>query len=236
MAGQDLQSIRRNFLGKQVLYYKLLNPFPEVSFLSGIDSGFFALNIALNYRHLKFRQPTGTIHNLQGNNPGQAQPVQRQMIRQGGLILGAGQVDEFWTPEQIKSLAEQQGYYKSEIIDGVSFDNIREIIKQDHTALVAIDVDTQGNPGCYGGANAHWAVIIGYGVYHSGEIQVIATHSWGGFYSWKLETLQQSNSQLLNLPKSSVSAAVANGPVPNNPPSATISLNGIRGRMFVPIF
>jgi len=236
LSGQDLQSIRRFFLGKRVLYYKLLNPFPEVSFLSGIDSGFFALNIALNYRHLKFRQPGGTIHNLQGKNPGGAQPVQRQMIKQGGLILGAGNTDDFWMPEQLKTVAEQQGYYRNEIVKGITFDNLRQIIKQDHTALVAFDVDTQGNPGCYGGANAHWAVVVGYGVYHDGDIYVVATHSWGNFYTWKLETLVQSNSQLLHLPQSLQQQAVANGQQTTSPAASSIKLNAVRNTMFVPIF
>jgi hypothetical protein len=230
LAGQDLRSAKRFFLGKHVFYYKLLNPFPETGFLSGIDSGFCALNIAMNYRHNKFRDPSSPL-SMGATTPGPVTPIQRQMIPKGGIILGIGSSDEFWTPTQVCDAAKSNNYQKSEVIQGINFDNIKELIKNDHVALVAFDVDTLGNPGSYSGANAHWAVIVGYGIFHDGSKYLIATHSWGGFYIWSLDQLVYSNSQLLNLPQTMQTQVVANGPVLSNPPPQSICLNVVRDKM-----
>lgn len=234
MAGKDLQTVKRFFLGKHVFYYKLLNPFPQVGFLSGIDSGFFALNIAMTYRHNKFREPAPTLASLNNNIPGVNSPVQRQMAQKGGLILGAGTTDDFWTANQLLKAAKGNNYKRSVIIEDLTFEKIKDFTKQDHVLLVAFDVDAQGNPGSYGGANVHWAVIVGHGVYNDGTNYVIATHSWGGFYIWSMDELTQSNCQLLNLPQSSQAQMVGNG-VPtaplNNPPMLT--LNEVRNKFIV---
>jgi len=232
VAGQDLKSVKRFFLGKHVFYYKLLNPFPETNFLSGIDSGFFALNIAMNYRSNKFRDPMGTL-NMQAGVFGPISPIQRQMAPQGGMILGVGSSDDFWTPDQLRDAAKGGSYLKSEVVQGINFDNIKDLVKNDHVALLAFDVDTHGNPGTYGGVNAHWAVVVGYGIFHDGSKYLITTHSWGGFYIWSMEQLIQSNTQLLNLPQVGQTQALINGPVLSNPPAASLSLNVVRDKMVV---
>lgn len=234
MAGKDLQTVKRFFLGKHVFYYKLLNPFPSVGFLSGVDSGFFALNIAMTYRHNKFREPAPTLASLNTNVPGVNSPVQRQMAQKGGLILGAGTTDDFWTANQLVQVAKGINYNRSIVIEDLTFEKIKDFSKQDHVLLVAFDVDAQGNPGSYGGANVHWAVIVGHGVFNDGTSYVIATHSWGGFYIWSMEELVQSNCQLLNLPQNNQNQLIVNGG-PTVPASTTqtFSLNEVRNRFVV---
>ena len=233
MAGQDLKSAKRFFLSKQCFYYRLLNPFPETGFLSGIDSGFFALNIVMNFRNLKFREPKGTL-NMAAHVPGVVTPIQRQLFPQGGMVLGVGSSEDFWTPDQLNEVARSGGYLKSGVIQGVDFETIKKLVNSDQAVLVAFDVDSQGNPGCYGGANAHWAVIVGYGIFNDGRRYIIATHSWGGFYVWTFEQLCQSNTQLLMLPQSSQQTAVANGPaIPAASQKQAVSLNEVRNKLVV---
>jgi hypothetical protein len=136
-------------------------------------------------------------------------------------------------PDEICNAAKANNYSKSEVVQGISFDSIKELVKNDQTAIVAYDVDTQGNPGHYAGVNVHYAVIVGYGIFHDGSKYLITTHSWGGFYIWSLEQFIQSNMQLLNLPQSNQVQVASNGSVTTNATSQSVSLNVVRDKMIV---
>lgn len=236
MSHSSLRDVKRQLSGKHVFYFKLLEPFPEVTYLSGVDCGFFALNIVMEYRNHKFGDPRGTLTKLkpfvQPASVAGVHPL-RNMQMQGSFVLGGGSYDQFWTPLQIKKTAFEQGYHHTEICEELSFDNISQIIKKGYAPMVAIDVDAKGNPGAYSGTNAHWAVLLGFGSHKDGEQFVVATHSWGGFYIWPLTALKQSNAQLIQIPQAVQSAAqVANG----SHTAATIpgvSLSGVRNKILV---
>lgn len=233
MAKQTLQQLKKILVGKNVFLFRLLDPFPHVDYLSGVDNGYFAANIAMAYRHFKFKEPAGTLTKFSPASPiSITAPSFRNVMPLGGIVLGNGSTDDFWTAEQIRQVATKHGYGRSEIHHGVSFDAIKDLISQQHAVVAAFDANAHGDPGCYGGANAQWCVILGFAIFKDGSKSIIATHSWGGFYLWNIDAFAQSNIQLLSLPAQvSQKQLVNSSPTPAVISTTAVSLNEVRNKL-----
>jgi hypothetical protein len=100
--------------------------------------------------------------------------------------------------------------------------------------MVAIDVNAHGDPGCYGGVNAQWSVILGFAIFKDGSKAIVATHSWGGFYLWNIDAVVQSNIQLLSLPAHTAQKQLVNSTAaPVSASTAAVSLNEVRNKLVV---
>jgi len=86
-------------------------------------------------------------------------------------------VGEMFTAEGIASTARQFGY-QAKTHHECSLDDLYKVIDAGHPAIVAFDVDYNGNPVSEGGARAHYAIIQGY-LDDNGERYLVARHGWG---------------------------------------------------------
>ena len=97
--------------------------------------------------------------------------------------------------DQLASLAQQFGY-KTSVDTSLTLGDLKACIARGHPALVAFDVDHEGNPGLYNGGRAHWCVVEGT-FQKDGEDYVVATHGWEGKeYVWRAQDLLASAAQL----------------------------------------
>lgn len=102
---------------------------------------------------------------------------------------------EMFYAEQLAELARKFGYQAS-VKSGMTLDDIKACIDRDRPALIGFDVDSQGNPGLFGGKRAHWAVVEGY-FQKDGVDYLVATHGWTGKeYVWKAADFMASVNQL----------------------------------------
>ena len=102
---------------------------------------------------------------------------------------------EMFYADQLASLAQQFGY-KTSVDTSLTLGDLKACIARGHPALVAFDVDHEGNPGLYNGGRAHWCVVEGT-FQKDGEDYVVATHGWEGKeYVWRAQDLLASAAQL----------------------------------------
>ncbi|MFH1812225.1 MAG: C39 family peptidase [Pseudomonadota bacterium] len=83
---------------------------------------------------------------------------------------------EMFTARQLGQTAAHFGYQAS-LHDNASLDDLYRVLDAGHPAIVAFDVDRNGNPGDFGGQRAHYAVIEGY-FDQDGERYLVAKHGW----------------------------------------------------------
>ena len=120
--------------------------------------------------------------------------------RRGTLIdtaisLGFTTQGEMFTSDQLGLLAGQFGY-RHQTVSDAHLTDIRSCIDRGHPALVAFDVDNEGNPALLNGKRAHWAVIEGY-FEKNGVDYLVATHGWTGKeYVWRAADFEASMRQL----------------------------------------
>ncbi|MFN7133715.1 MAG: C39 family peptidase [Myxococcales bacterium] len=102
---------------------------------------------------------------------------------------------EMFTSAELGKLAGHFGYrYRTHSNAGLK--EIKQVLDRGRPALVAFDVDHQGNPGLYNGKRAHWAVIQGY-FEKDGVEYLVATHGWTGKeYVWRAKDFERSMQQL----------------------------------------
>jgi hypothetical protein len=109
--------------------------------------------------------------------------------------LGFTTQGEMFTSDQLGQLADAFGY-QHKTHEDAGLKEIRASLDRGHPALVAFDVDFEGNPGLYKGMRAHWAVIEGR-YKKDGVEYLVATHGWTGKeYVWRASDLEQSMRQL----------------------------------------
>ncbi len=84
---------------------------------------------------------------------------------------------EMFTANQLAQTAAHFGY-KASCHEDATLEKLYEVVDAGHPAIVAFDVDYNGNPGDYQGKRAHYAVITGY-FDEGGERYLIARHGWG---------------------------------------------------------
>jgi hypothetical protein len=107
---------------------------------------------------------------------------------------GAGftALGEMFTARQLAKTAAHFGYTAA-IHEDATLDALYEVLDKGRPAIVAFDVDRNGNPGDYGGQRAHYAVIEGY-FDDDGERYLIAKHGWGvqSDHVWKASDFDRS--------------------------------------------
>ncbi len=102
---------------------------------------------------------------------------------------------EMFYADQLAALARSFGY-RATVKDDLTLDDIKDTLSRNHPALIAFDVDFQGNPGLYGGKRAHWAVVEGH-FEKEGVDYLVATHGWTGkTYAWRASDFLASIAQL----------------------------------------
>lgn len=117
------------------------------------------------------------------------------------LLLDVAQKHGFTTRGEMLDAAELAALaatfgYRAELHESFTIETILVALDARHPTLVAFDVDDDGNPGEFGGKNAHWAVIQAH-FEDDGERFLVASHAWsGGEYVWKAEELMRSTAQL----------------------------------------
>lgn len=139
------------------------------------------------------------------------------------------------TDERILDVAKQQGYtavgemftgrhlaetaahfgYKASIHEHATLDDLYAVLDQGHPAIVAFDVDFNGNPTARGGERAHYAVIEGY-FDEGGHRFLVAKHGWGyeKDHVWRAEDFDRS---WKSLKATSFYGAPGDGVIPDFP-------------------
>jgi hypothetical protein len=105
------------------------------------------------------------------------EPTTDERILDHATRAGFTAQGEMFTARQLGQTAAHFGYTAS-VHDGASLDDLYRVLDAGHPAIVAFDVDRNGNPGDFGGQRAHYAVIEGY-FDQDGERYLVAKHGWG---------------------------------------------------------
>jgi hypothetical protein len=104
---------------------------------------------------------------------------------------------EMFHARDLAALAVSFGY-QAVVHEDFTLDVLLEAVSRQRPCLAGFDVDDDGNPGEFGGKNAHWAVIESH-FEKDGERFLVASHAWsGGEYIWRAEEFMRSASQLLH--------------------------------------
>lgn len=102
---------------------------------------------------------------------------------------------EMFYARQLATLARSFGY-GAKVTDTLSLDELHAAVDRGNPALVAFDVDNNGNPGLFQGKRAHWAVVEGH-FQKDGVEYLVATHGWTGKeYVWRADDFMASVNQL----------------------------------------
>ncbi len=164
----------------------------------GPTCGLYALGMIMDY--WEKRDVSATVALVQESDEWRAgshslDPDTHDRLLDIALSRGYTTRGEMLDAAELAALAEYFGY-RAEVHDHCSLNTILVAIDQKHPALVAFDVDDDGNPGDFGGNNAHWAVLQAH-FEDDGTRYLVASHAWsGGEYVWKAEDLLRSVGQL----------------------------------------
>jgi len=146
----------------------------------GPTCGLYALGMVMDSWHAKDPQaPTVFVREEDSASPKQHNYPPTSPERMLGYAQGQGftQLGEMFSAEKLAATAAHFGYQAS-LHEDVGLDRLYAILDKGHPALVAFDVDWNGNPGDSGGLRAHYAVIEGY-LDLDGQRYVVAKHGWG---------------------------------------------------------
>jgi hypothetical protein len=99
---------------------------------------------------------------------------------------------EMFTARQLAKVGAHYGYTAA-IHEDATLEALYTVLDKGRPAVVAFDVDWNGNPGDYGGKRAHYAVIQGY-FDQDGERYLVAKHGWGvqEDHVWKASDFDKS--------------------------------------------
>ncbi|MBI5494775.1 MAG: C39 family peptidase [Deltaproteobacteria bacterium] len=147
----------------------------------GPTCGLYALGMVMDAWHAADpRHPTVAVQDADfhgmGRNLNYAPTRNEGMLdyaRQAGFTAAG----EMFTASQLAQVASHFGYTAS-VHDHSTLDELYRVLDGGHPAIVAFDVDHNGNPGDYDGMRAHYAVIEGY-FDEGGERFLVARHGWG---------------------------------------------------------
>lgn len=147
----------------------------------GPTCGLYALGMVLDFWHEKDpKNPTALVQDKdlggQGKNYNFA-PTTSERILDYARGAGYTALGEMFTARQLAQTAAHFGYTAS-VHEDATLDALYAVLDKGHPAIVAFDVDYNGNPGDYGGQRAHYAVITGY-FDDGGERYLVARHGWG---------------------------------------------------------
>lgn len=150
----------------------------------GPTCGLYALGMVMDFWHAKdasnaaplVRDEDLTARGGKGKHYTFAPTTDERVLdyaqRAGFTALG-----EMFTARQLAKTAAHFGYTAS-VHESATLDALYAVLDKGHPAIVAFDVDYNGNPADYGGQRAHYAVIEGY-FDEDGERYLVAKHGWG---------------------------------------------------------
>jgi hypothetical protein len=120
------------------------------------------------------------------------EPTTDERILDVAKQKGYTAVGEMFTAADIASTARHFGYDAS-THDNATLEDLYKVLDAKHPAIVAFDVDYNGNPTQANGARAHYAVIQGY-FDDGGKRYLIARHGWGvqRDHVWEASTFDAS--------------------------------------------
>lgn len=147
----------------------------------GGTCGLFALGMVMDKWHADDpKQATALVLDSDARKKGTAynfEPTTPERIFDVAKDAGFTATGEMFTANQLAQTAAHFGY-KASCHEDATLEKLYEVVDAGHPAIVAFDVDFNGNPGDYQGKRAHYAVITGY-FDEGGERFLIARHGWG---------------------------------------------------------
>jgi hypothetical protein len=146
----------------------------------GPTCGLYALGMIMDCWHERdARNPTALVQDLDRRGKGRQytiEPTTDERILNFAKEAGYTALGEMFTARQLAATARHFGY-DATTHENATLDDLYRVLDAGHPALVAFDVDYNGNPTDAGGARAHYAVIEGY-FDQGGERYLVARHGW----------------------------------------------------------
>jgi hypothetical protein len=147
----------------------------------GPTCGLYALGMVLDFWHGKdATNPSPLVSDADLGGRGKQynfEPTTDERILDYAKDAGFTAVGEMFTARQLAETGAHFGYTAA-IHEDATLEKLYEVLDAGHPAIIAFDVDRNGNPGDSGGQRAHYAVIEGY-FDDGGERFLIAKHGWG---------------------------------------------------------
>jgi len=147
----------------------------------GPTCGLYALGMVMDFWHQQDADNAAPLirdedRGHQGKHHNFAPTTDERVL---GYAQGAGftSAGEMFTARHLAQTADHFGYTAA-IHEQASLDDLYRVLDAGHPAIIAFDVDRNGNPGDFGGGRAHYAVIEGY-FDQGGERYLVAKHGWG---------------------------------------------------------
>jgi hypothetical protein len=184
----------------------------------GPNCGFYALKYVLDYWYQKSQDDLISLPKptpaRKLDRPGATTSL-RQMARQAVTPSGAplSYIGELFSARALADVAVKAGY-RATVHRPKTGDYLRKIydlIDAGVPAIVPVDVDAdatksgggtsefinvnKGCPGRFGGANAHWVVIVGY--FDNAAGRHLLQMTWENYYRFPAENLRASSNQLV---------------------------------------
>ncbi len=104
-------------------------------------------------------------------------PTTDERVLEVAQEAGYTALGEMFTGRQLAKTAAHFGYTAA-IHEEATLEDLYQVLDRGRPAIVAFDVDRNGNPADFGGQRAHYAVIEGY-FDEGGERFLVAKHGWG---------------------------------------------------------
>ncbi len=162
----------------------------------GPTCGLYALGMVMDFWHAKdAANPTALVQDRDLGGRGKQftlEPTTSERILTVAKELGFTALGEMFTARQLAKTAEHFGYVATTHEDA-TLDDLYRVLDAGHPAIVAFDVDYNGDPADFGGDRAHYAIIQGYFDALDGRM-LVARHGWGvqEDHVWSAERFDQS--------------------------------------------
>jgi len=147
----------------------------------GPTCGLYALGMVMDAWHTKDpKNATALVQEADKKGKGKQytqDPTSNEQMLGLAKEKGFTAVGEMFTASELAATARHFGYDASTHEDA-TLDDLYKVLDAKHPAIVAFDVDYNGNPTVAHGARAHYAVIQGY-FDDGGKRYLIARHGWG---------------------------------------------------------
>jgi len=147
----------------------------------GPTCGLYALGMVMDSWNIKDeRNATALVQDLDLSGRGSQftrEPTSPKRILDVAKDKGFTAVGEMFTAADLAETARVFGYDAC-THEKATLEDLYKVLDAGHPAIVAFDVDYNGNPKVAGGDRAHYAVIQGY-FDDGGERYLIARHGWG---------------------------------------------------------
>ncbi|MFZ9886211.1 MAG: C39 family peptidase [Myxococcota bacterium] len=147
----------------------------------GPTCGLYALGMVMDFWHQRdVENPAPLVSDADQGGLGKHYnfaPTTDERILDVAQQRGYTAVGEMFTGRHLAETAAHFGY-KASIHERATLDDLYAVLDKGHPAIVAFDVDFNGNPTARGGDRAHYAVVEGY-FDDGGERYLVAKHGWG---------------------------------------------------------